>query len=146
MVRGSAYNAILVGCCLVATTACANEPTLDNTPIKAKDLTTVTTSSPQVPAYLEAAVAQAREQLVAELGHSQIKVVKAIQVTWSDRSAGCAMPGYQYAQVLSPGYWLTFEAKGSQYHFTGLTGTAPRLCPKQNLRPPSRGSQPHPDA
>lgn len=42
-------------------------------------------------------------------------LVSAQSLDWSDASLGCPQPGMAYAQVLTPGYRLTFEYDGDVY-------------------------------
>lgn len=49
---------------------------------------------------------------------SDIRVVAAYAVTWSDSSLGCPQEGMSYAQVLTPGYLILLEHDSNrvEYH------------------------------
>jgi hypothetical protein len=51
------------------------------------------------------------------MAKSDINVVIAEHVEWSDASLGCAKPGSMYAQVISPGYRFILEADGVAYEY-----------------------------
>ena len=50
----------------------------------------------------------------AELGLpvGQLRLVRLEARTWPDASLGCPQPGWQYAQVLTPGYEIVVQAAG----------------------------------
>ena len=53
----------------------------------------------------------------AGVDRSDIEVVTAEAVTWSDGSLGCPEPGMMYTQALVPGYRVVLEIDGEQLHF-----------------------------
>ena len=85
------------------------------------------------------AIARARESLrTAGVDPSLLTVTRAEPVTWHDSSLGCAQPGIQYLQVLTPGYQV--ELHGAQGNYvvhvagersivcTGKDGAGARLA------------------
>ena len=67
---------------------------------------------------------------------SQVRVLEAGAVTWSDGSLGCPEPDRMYTQALVPGYRIRVEAGGQQFDYhAGARGTW-RLCPAERARPP----------
>jgi hypothetical protein len=68
---------------------------------------------------------------------SELKVVSAEAVTWSDASLGCPQPEMLYAQVLTPGYRIVLQAGETRFDYhAGSTGKFV-LCPPDRARPPS---------
>lgn len=67
----------------------------------------------------EAAIAAATSDLAKELGVSpnEIRLVSVESVEWNDASLGCPQEGFMYAQVITPGYRVIFEAAGQQYEY-----------------------------
>lgn len=56
---------------------------------------------------------------------TEIKLVSMEAVNWSDASLGCPQEGFMYAQVITPGYLIIFEAGGQTYEYhTDQTGNA----------------------
>lgn len=53
----------------------------------------------------------------------EIAVVTLEEVTWPDASLGNPQPGMFYAQVLTPGYRVIFEAAGQRYEYHTDRGT-----------------------
>jgi hypothetical protein len=53
-----------------------------------------------------------------KIDSSTIMVVSATPVQWNDSSLGCAQPGQNYLQVVTPGYLvrLQTDAKAYEYH------------------------------
>lgn len=57
------------------------------------------------------------------IGIDQIKTVAVEKKEWPDSSLGCPQPGYMYAQVITPGYWIILEANGEKFDYhTDLEG------------------------
>ncbi len=80
---------------------------------------------PGVPDESAAIVQQISQDLAARLDSdvSEITVVNADAMEWSDSSIGCPAPGYAYAQIITPGYQITLESGGEEYEYhTDLNG------------------------
>jgi len=58
-----------------------------------------------------------------------VAVISAEEMTFSDGSLGCPVPGMSYTQALVDGYKIVAEAGGKTYDFRG-TGSTFRLCEK----------------
>lgn len=70
-------------------------------------------------------VLSAKEDLSKRVSNTvdQIKTVAVEKKEWPDSSLGCPQPGYMYAQVITPGYWIILEANGEKYDYhTDLEG------------------------
>lgn len=74
--------------------------------------------SPQ-PNTPEDLVARAKAHLANRLGIDQaaITLIRLEQVDWPDTSLGNPQPGMVYAQVVTPGYRLLFQAEGQTYEY-----------------------------
>lgn len=68
----------------------------------------------------------------AEIGvdRSEIEVVLAEAVTWSDGSIGCPEEGMMYTQALVPGYRVILEVAGEELAFHASESGEFSLCPK----------------
>ena len=49
------------------------------------------------------------------VGANELTLVRSSAVEWSDASLGCPQPDMAYAQVVTPGYAITFEHQGESY-------------------------------
>ena len=70
------------------------------------------------------------------LKQTELEVLSAEAVTWSDGSIGCPQPGVMYTQALVPGYRIRVRAgtETLDYH-SGRKG-APTFCPAERVVPP----------
>ena len=50
-----------------------------------------------------------------DVAANELTLVRTNSTEWSDASLGCPKPGMMYAQVITPGYEITFEHQGSNY-------------------------------
>lgn len=83
--------------------------------------------------------AQAAARDLAErldLGTDAVRLVRVVEVTWPDASAGCPLPGMSYAQVLTDGTLIEFEVDGARYEYHSGGGRGLFLC--RNPQPPAR--------
>ena len=67
----------------------------------------------------------ARMRLLAALGMTEqaLTVYSTQSLDWSNASLGCPKTGYSYAQVITPGYKITFDVEGVHYKVhTNLDG------------------------
>jgi hypothetical protein len=79
----------------------------------------------------DALVARAREQLAQRLGLSEDALIlqSASAQEWPDAGLGCPQPDQVYAQVITPGFLLTFAADGTSYEVhTDEQGSLLVLC------------------
>jgi hypothetical protein len=81
---------------------------------------------------LQSATAAALSDAAGRTGvkRTELEVLSAEAVTWSDGSLGCPQPGMMYTQALVPGFRIRVRA-GEQlldYHSGG--GGKPSLCPR----------------
>jgi hypothetical protein len=126
--------ACLVVVTLVAAFGCAapsvqgpgGQPT--PTPGTTADTSGVTTD-PQLSAAADLAVGDLARRLGQ--GESDIEVVRAERVTWSDGSLGCPQPGMMYTQALVNGYRVILGIDGRTRVFVYHSGPdgQPFLCP-----------------
>jgi hypothetical protein len=61
---------------------------------------------------------------------SQITVVEAEAVEWSDSSLGCPQPGMMYAQVITPGYRIVLQVEDKTYVYHTDQNQTVVLCNK----------------
>jgi hypothetical protein len=68
---------------------------------------------------LQGLIEKAKEDLAQRLSIpvTQINLVEATEVEWSDASLDCPQPGVDYIQVLTPGYRIALEAGGQAYEY-----------------------------
>jgi len=76
--------------------------------------------SVSIPSEAQQAIAQARADAASRTG-IEADSWRAVEVTtreWPDAGLGCPEPGKLYAQVLTPGYAITLEARSRRlvYH------------------------------
>jgi hypothetical protein len=86
---------------------------------------------------LESQVAAARADLGErlEVPASEIELLEARHVTWSDSSLGCPQPGMAYMQVLTPGVLIRLGAAGQEYRYHGGARGRPALCRNPEGKP-----------
>ena len=79
---------------------------------------------------VQALVLQAKKYLVEKLGLNldEISLFNIQAVEWPDASLGCPREGVMYAQVITPGYQIQFQAKGEVFTFHTDTGNQVILC------------------
>lgn len=91
-------------------------------------------------AGLEGLIETAKEDLAKRLSisASDIVLVEAKEVVWSDGSLGCPQPDMMYAQVLTPGYLikLKYDIRDFEYH----AGKERSLTYCKNPLPPVEGA------
>lgn len=73
-------------------------------------------ATPETPAVVQQAVADASQR--TGLPASAIQVVQVEARDWPDTSLGCPMPGFFYAQIVTPGFLIVLDAGGQRlkYH------------------------------
>ena len=73
------------------------------------------------------------------LKRTELEVLSAEAVTWSDGSLGCPQPGMMYTQALAPGFRIRIRAGAEtlDYH-AGRRGPA-TFCPAERVVPPVSG-------
>ena len=81
-------------------------------------------------------VQKAREHLMKKfnVSNDQITVFSVQRVTWPDASLGCPQPENLYAQVLTPGFQIMFEASGKTFSYHTDESDIVVLC---DIRPPN---------
>jgi hypothetical protein len=89
---------------------------------------------------LEGLIEKTKEDLAQRLSVpiSDISLVEAKEVTWSDGSIGCPQPGMMYAQVLMPGYLIKFKYDEREFEYHAGRGGSPIYC--KNPLPPVEGA------
>lgn len=90
---------------------------------------------------LEMLIAQAKRDLAARLSiqESDIELVKAEAVVWSDASLGCPQPEMAYIQIPFDGSLIILQAGGRQYEFHAGGKRGVFLCeqpPDKLVKPP----------
>jgi hypothetical protein len=74
-----------------------------------------------------ALIERATAQVSADSGvaAATVKLVSTAAVDWPDAGLGCPEPGKTYAQVVTPGYRLVFQAGDARYEIhTGADATS----------------------
>ena len=90
--------------------------------------TAAPTANETVPGDIETA---ARELLADELNADEgdLELQSSEGMEWSDASLGCPEEGMAYAQVITPGFKLTFDLAGTSYAVhTNADGSHMVLC------------------
>jgi len=96
------------------------------------------TTATDLKSTIDAALADAARRTKTDV--SQLKVVSAESVTWSDGSMGCPRPDMGYTQALVPGYRIRILANGQLLDYHAGQRGMPFLCP------PERATDPVPDS
>lgn len=101
-------------------------PTIKSTMAQKEDTTPTGTFDSSV----DNLVLEAKEDLAGRLSvdMDQISLVEAKSIFWRDASLGCPQPGMVYAQVITPGFRITLEAKGQIYDYHTDTSRYVFLC------------------
>ncbi len=75
----------------------------------------------------------AKKDLAARLkiNTEEIQIQSYKEVNWNDSSLGCAKPGMNYLQVITPGYEIILEANDQEYSYHTNTQTRVVLCDLQ---------------
>jgi len=82
-------------------------------------------------------VEQARRDLAQQLNVPlvAIQVIEVQEMQWPDAGLGCPQPEEDYAQVITPGYWILLEARAQFYRYHTDETERIQLC-SQNGRLP----------
>lgn len=79
---------------------------------------------PEDPDLFPEPVLLARDEAAEDAGVSKddVRVVSYQEREWASTALGCPQPGFSYAQVVTPGYFVLVQAGGTTYEFhTNLT-------------------------
>ena len=85
-----------------------------------------TPTDPGLQNLIELAIADLAARLA--FTPSNILLLEAKSVTWSNSSLGCQQPGRAYAQILTPGYMILLKASDKIYEYHTNRGTRVILC------------------
>jgi hypothetical protein len=79
---------------------------------------------------LQVLIERAKEDLAQRLSLpvTQITLVDAVEVEWSDSSLDCPQPGMEYLQVVTPGYRIQLEYAGIVYEYHSSRDTYVVYC------------------
>jgi hypothetical protein len=88
----------------------------------------------------EIALAIADAAATAGVDASEVALVSAEMVTWSDGSLGCPEPGMVYTEALVDGYRIVVEVAGARVDYHGALDSAPFRC--DDPTPPVASSSP----
>ena len=134
---------ILLVSLMVLMAACASQPPVDEMPATAPEATSMDAATEEVsepaPAVdtvgtlppeevqpvptpntiLRPLVEEARQDLMKRISVAEADIVlaKTVAMIWPDTSLGCPQPDMTYAQVLTPGYKVTFTVDGQFYTY-----------------------------
>jgi hypothetical protein len=84
-----------------------------------------------VPPAAQGAVDASVSALASQLGvdRDTIVVVSVEATDWPDTSLGCPAPDMMYAQVVTPGFLVVLDARGTTYQYhTDATGQQVATC------------------
>ena len=73
------------------------------------------------------------------LKRTELEVLSAEAVTWSDGSLGCPQPGMMYTQALVPGFRIRVRAGTETLDYHAGRRGAPTFCPAGRVVPPVSG-------
>ena len=118
------------------------EPPLDNisSPVAPPNQGDTTQMPPSATtpadARLQDLIEKTKEDLAQRLSISitQITLVEATEVEWSDSSLDCPQPGMDYLQVITPGYRILLEVNAQIYEYHSNRDTYVVYC--QDSIPP----------
>jgi hypothetical protein len=93
------------------------------------------------PMQINESVASAQSNLAERLGVelSDVTIIEARQVTWSDGSLGCPEPDMMYTQALVEGYFILLQAHDKRYAYHAGRDGQPFYCPEGRSQPPASG-------
>ena len=96
-------------------------------------------NNPDPSPSLQNLIEQAKEDLAQRLSTSatEITVVDARDVVWSNSSLGCPQPGMLYAEVLTPGYLILLNANRQDYEYHAGKSSDAFYCERPD--PPVEG-------
>jgi hypothetical protein len=96
-------------------------------------------SRPTPPVALGKLVETSRQDLAKRLSVAvtDITLVEAAPVVWSNSSLGCPQPGMVYADVLTPGFLVVLRSGDRQHEYHAGSNQVPAYC-KNPLPPSSR--------
>jgi hypothetical protein len=86
---------------------------------------------------IDAALADAARRTGVE--RTDLEVLSAEAVTWSDGSLGCPQPGMMYTQALVPGFRIRVRAGEETLDYHAGRSGAPLLCPAGRAVEPVSG-------
>jgi hypothetical protein len=92
----------------------------------------------QVVTTLQSAIDDALTDAARRTGfkRTELEVLSAEAVTWSDGSLGCPQPGMMYTQALVPGFRIRLRAGAETLDYHAGRRGAPMLCPAGRVVPP----------
>jgi hypothetical protein len=71
------------------------------------------------------------------LKRTELEVLSAEAVTWSDGSLGCPQPGMMYTQALVPGFRIRVRAGTATLDYHAGRHGAPMFCPAERSVEPA---------
>jgi hypothetical protein len=93
-------------------------------------------SSPELQPLIEKAKVDLSQRVSAPA--TQIKLVEATEVEWSDSSLDCPQPGMDYLQVITPGYRILLEIGGQTYEYHSSRNSDIVFCENVNTPIPPK--------
>ena len=95
------------------------------------------TIDPGLQPFIDMAVADLAERL--EIDPSQVTVVTAVLVVWSDAGLGCPEPGMSFPQVPEDGSVIELTVADTVYRYHSGGQRTPFLCEQPLQQPPLTG-------
>ena len=111
---------------MLVLTACSSQNQAELAASETTDLTLEQTAQ-------QAQLAHARTR---NIDPSEIEILDARAVTWSDSAVGCPRPGVFYTQMLVEGYRVVISVNGEPAYYHSARGRLPFLCPEDRRNDP----------
>ena len=108
--------------------------------VETQPITSTTQNQDQdMTSKLQNLIEQAKTDLAQRLSVSitDITLLDAKDVTWSDSSLGCPQPGMAYAEVITVGYLILLQTNDQNYEYHAGINSEAFLC--DNPSPPADG-------
>ena len=123
----------------IATELPLSKPQPTSTPLQGEILDMTPIPSTPFASGMQALIEQAKEDLAQRLSipATEITVVDARDVVWSNSSLGCPQPGMLYAEVLTPGYLILLNANRQDYEYHAGKSSDAFYCERPD--PPVEG-------
>ena len=128
---------LLIGACnqTIPATSKTTHPT---EPVQATNtqgvVTAMNPSATPFASGLENLIEQVKADLAKRLAipGTQVNLVEATEVEWSDSSLGCPQPEMSYLQVITPGYLILLDVNGTRYEYHSNRETYFVYCENPN--------------
>jgi len=122
----------LIGSIILIATGCSPGTAAETQvlPVSPTGVAEMTQPMPSPIPTAQSLIEQARADLAERLSVSitEIDLVEATEVEWSDSSLDCPQPGIDYLQVVTPGYRILLGVNGQVYEYHSNRDTDVIFC------------------